>query len=123
MTLSYLEVIRVMGGSNLYYTGTKLSVYISICNDRNHAVYDRKHYALTDQVLISLIFGMNGYSGITKHCLRTGGCKGQKLRGARSTVIVHDGVLDVPEMTCLLLIFYLSIGDGGVTYRTPVDDA
>ena len=26
-------------------------------------------------------------------------------------------------MSGLLLVFYLRIGDGGVTYRTPVDDA
>ena len=29
----------------------------------------------------------------------------------------------MPEMACLILIFYFCIGNGCVTYRTPVDDS
>ena len=122
VTLADLKVIGVVGGSDLYHTGTELSVYIGVGNDGNHTVYDRQKDTLSDQVCISLILGMDGHSGIAQHSLGTGGGKGQKFGRAGGTVIIHDGILNVPEMTGLLLIFHLGIGDGGITDRTPVDD-
>ena len=54
-----------MGRRNLYYTATALSVYISILNDRDHTVYDRKQYLSAMQMGITLVIGMDGYCGIT----------------------------------------------------------
>ena len=65
MTLAHLKVIGVMSGGDLNDTGTELSVYISILNDRNHTVYDRKQYLSAMQMGITLIIGMDGYCGIT----------------------------------------------------------
>ena len=38
MALSYLEVIGVMDRSNLYAAGSKLLIYVFICNNRNFTV-------------------------------------------------------------------------------------
>ena len=65
MTLAHLKVIRVMSGGDLNDTGTELSVYISILNDGNHTVYDRKQYLSAMQMGVTLIIGMDGYCGIT----------------------------------------------------------
>ena len=65
MTLADLKVVGVMGGGDLNNTGTKLSVYIGILNDRNHTVYDRKQYLSAMQMGITLVIGMDGYCGIT----------------------------------------------------------
>ena len=108
---------------DLYNAGSELSVYIGVCDNRNHTVHDRQKYALADQMLIPLVIGMDCHRSISQHRLGTGRRKGQELRCARRSVIVHDRILDVPEMTRLLLIFHLCIGDGGVADRTPVDDA
>ena len=65
MTLAHLKVIGVMSRGDLNDTGTELSVYISILNDRNHTVYDRKQYLSAMQMGVTLIIGMDGYCGIT----------------------------------------------------------
>ncbi len=72
--------------------------------------------------MISLIIGVNGNCGIAEHGLGTGGRKLQKFRGRRLSVLVYKRVLDVPEMSCLFLVFNLGIGNGGIAYRAPVDD-
>ena len=65
MTLAHLKVVGVMGGGDFHGTGTELSVYISILNDRNHTVYDRKQYLSAMQMGVTLVIGMDGYCGIT----------------------------------------------------------
>ena len=65
MTLTNLKVIGVMSRSDLNDTGTELSVYISILNDRDHTVYDRKQYLSAMQMVVTLVIGMDGYCGIT----------------------------------------------------------
>ena len=65
MTLTNLKVVGVMRRSDLNDTGTELSVYISILNDRNDTVYDRKQYLSAMQMGVTLIIGMDGYCGIT----------------------------------------------------------
>ena len=122
MTLSNLKVVRVVSRGNLNNTGSEFPVNVGVGNNGNHTIHDRQHYTLANQMLISLILGMNGHCCIAQHGLGTGGGKGQEFRGAGSTIIVHDGVLDMPEMTGLLLILYLGVRDGGITYGTPVDD-
>ena len=122
VTLSNLKVIRVMGRCDLNYTGTKLSVNISICNDRDLSVDNREHQLLSNDILISVIIGMDCYCSITKHGLRSCSRKLKESCGAYGSVILDQRVLDMPEMACLLFIFYLGIRNGGITYRTPVDD-
>ena len=65
MTLTNLKVVGVMSRSDLHDTGTELSVYISILNDRDHTVYNRKQYLSAMQMGVTLIIGMDGYCGIT----------------------------------------------------------
>ena len=65
MTLTNLKVVGIMGRGDLHDTGTELSVYISILNDRNDTVYDRKQYLSAMQVGVTLIIRMDGYCGIT----------------------------------------------------------
>ena len=59
----------------------------------------------------------------TKHCFGTGRCKLQKFRLARLSVFVYERIFDMPEMARLLLVFHFRIGNGRITYRTPVNDS
>ena len=65
MTLTNLKVVGVMSRGDLNDTGTELSVYISILNDRNDTVNDRKQYLSAMQMGVTLVIGMDGYCGIT----------------------------------------------------------
>ena len=121
VTFSHFKVVGVMGGGNLHHAGAEFPVHVSIRHHRNHPVHDGQHHALPDQVAVPLILGMYGNRGITQHGFRTGGGKGQKLRGAGRAVIIHHRIPDMPEMPGLLLVFHLRVGDGGIAHRAPVN--
>ena len=60
---------------------------------------------------------MNSHSRITQHGFRSGGGDLHKSSG-----LPLYRVIDMPEMTRLLLMNDLGIGNGGLALRTPVDD-
>ena len=116
MALAYLEVIRVVSRCDLHRSGTELFVYIIIRNDRDFPAYKRQDYILPYNIFIALVIRMNGDRRISEHCLRTCG------RNLEKTVCSHDRVFDMPEVSFLLLMLYLCIRQGSLTFRTPVDD-
>ena len=122
MTLSYLEIVRVMSGCDLNYARSEVFLYVAVGNDRYLPVYKRKPYISAYYIRISLILRVNCYSSITEHGLGTGSSKLQESYLGYRSVSLDKRILDMPEMSLLLLIINLSIGDGGLTDRTPVYD-
>ena len=116
MAFAHLEVVRVMGRRDLHCTGPELFIHIVVCHDRDLSSYQRKDHILSDDILISLVVRVHRNSSIPQHRLRTRG------RDLEETVRTHDRVFDVPEVSLLLLVLYLSVRERGLTFRTPVDD-
>ena len=105
MSLSYLEVVRVMCRSDLNSTCTNLHIGMLISYDRDFSVCKRKLDILSDEILISRILRVNGNRCITKHGLRS--CCGDL---DKSAFLSCDRVIDMPEMSFLLLMDNLGIG-------------
>ena len=103
------EVVRVMSRRNFYDARTKFHIHILVFNDRNRLIYNGKPYHSAFQISISFIFRMNRHGRIAEHCLRPRRRKFQKFRLARLSVLIHKRVFDMPEMTCLLLIFHFRV--------------
>ena len=122
MTLSNLKVVRVMSRCDLNNTCTKFHIDISIGYNRNFSVNDREQKLLADDIFISVIFGIYRYCSITQHGFGSCGCEFQETGSTDASVFFDHRILNVPEVACLLLIFYFRIGNGSITYRTPVDD-
>ncbi len=119
MALSYLEVIGVMGRSNLYAAGSKppyLRIHLQITGISRSV--KGSFNILPTISLYRSSSGIDSHSRIAKERLRTGGCNLNKA--AR---LSHYGVVDVPEEAVLFYVLYLRVGDRGLAYRTPVDDA
>ena len=122
MTLSDFEIVRVMGRRDLHNTCSEFHIHILILNHRNRLVYDGKPYLPSFQISISFVIRIDRYRRIAQHGLRTGGGEFQKLCPAGPAILIHKRILDMPEVACLLLIHDFRIGDGGITYRTPVNN-
>ena len=116
MTLSYLEIVGVMCRGNLYYAGTKLLIYISVCDNRNLTTYQRQDHGLTYDIFIPLVIRVYCQGAVAKQGFRSGGSDLYKL------VTALNRIIDMPEMACLLLVLYLCVRDRGLANRTPVDD-
>ena len=117
MTFSYFKVIRVMCRCDLYTSGSELFVYIRIGDHRNLTVGQRQFQHLSYQIFISVIFRVYRYCGISQKCLRTGRCDLYEF-----SFFSNYRVVNVPEKSVLILMFYLRVRDRGLAYRTPVDD-
>ena len=116
MTLSYLEIVGVMCRGNLYYAGTKLLIYISVCDNRNLTTYQRQDHGLTYDIFIPLVIRVYCQGAVAKQGFRSGGSDLYEL------VTALNRIIDMPEMACLLLVLYLCVRDRGLADRTPVDD-
>ena len=109
MTLTNLEVVRVMGWSDLNDTSTSFHICMLISNNRDWTINNWKHYFLTNQVLIAWILWINCTGSITQHGLRTSGSEFQESSRGYRSIILDDWVLNMPEVAGLLLILNLSI--------------
>ena len=117
MTLTNLKIVRVVCRCNLNRTCSKFFIYIVICYNRNLFVNQRQNYILSYQLFIALIIRMYCDRSISKHCLRTGCCD------LNTFICSNDRIVNMPEMSCLILVFYLCIRNRCLTYRTPVDNS
>ena len=103
MTLSYFEIIRVMCRCDLNSTCSEFFIYIIIRNDWDLTVCKRKDRHLSYDIFVSLIIRVNGDCCISEQCLRTCCCD------LKETVCSGDRILDVPEVSVLILMLYLCV--------------
>ena len=115
MAQTDLEVVRVMRGGNLNDTGAEVYLDIIVGDNGYLAVNYGQDKRLADDILISLIVGVDRNGGIAEQGF--GPCCGE-LKIAAS---VLKGIAQMPEVTRLILIFNLCVGDGGQAVGAPVD--
>ena len=115
MTDTHFIVVGVVCRSNFYSAGTKFQIYIAICNNGNDAFSNGQAQMLANQMTITGVFRINCYCSIAQHGFRTSGSNGQE-----STFFFHNRVLDIPQVTCVILMFYFDITQSGVTVNAPV---
>lgn len=115
MAQTDLEVVRIMRGSYLNDTGTEVYLDIIIGDNGYLAVDYGQDERLADDILISFIIGVDGDCGIAEQCLGSGRCK---LKIAAS---VLERIAKMPEVTRLILIFDLGVGNRSQAMGAPVD--
>ena len=109
MTLADLEVVRVVSRCNLNAACTEFLIYIFICDNGYLSANKRKNERLADQILISLVFGVNRDSRIAEKRLGTCGCDFNKPVG------ILNRILNMPKVTCLLGILNFGVRQRGFT--------
>ena len=117
MAKSHLIVVRVVSGSDLYHACTEIHFNVLVRDNGYLPVGERELHGLSDDALVAFVVRVNGDSSITEQRFRT---RCSYLHEAAS---VGEGIVDVPEVTLLLLILALDIGDRGLAVRAPVYDA
>ena len=112
-----LEVVRVVGGSDLHAAGALFRIGMFVADDRDFAVGERKVNGLADKVLVARIFRIDRHRGVAEHGFRTG-------RGDHEiTGTVGQRIAEVIEFAGLVLVDHLFIGECGLGNGTPVDHA
>ncbi len=105
MAQTDLKVVGVMCRRDLYNARTEIHFNIIICYYRYLTMNKGKNYCLADKILIPFIVRINSNCRIAQKCFGTCG------RKIDITAAVCQLISEVPEMTCLLLIFNLGVGN------------
>ena len=116
MAPSHLKVIGVMSRGNLYHAGSEFLIHISVGNYGYLPANQGQYHRLSDDILITFILRIHGQRRIAQHGFRTCGSYLHKA------IAVLDGIVNMPEMACLLLVQYFCVGDRCLTYGAPVDN-
>ena len=115
--LAHLKVIGIVGGGHLHCAGSKAQLHVIVCHNGDLPVHDGQDAGLSDQVPKPLVLWVHGNAGVSHHRLRTGGGHHQ-IAGA-----IRERVANMPEMTRLVHILHLRVGEGGDTVGTPIDNS
>ena len=117
MAHAHLKVVGVVGRGNFHCAGSKLFVHIFVGNNGNFPSHQRQNQLLAHQMGVSLILRVNGNRRVTQQGFGPGG------GDLDISSAVFYGIFNVPEMACLLSIFYLSVRQGGDAPGAPVNNA
>ena len=117
VSLSNLKVVRVVCRSDLYASSSEFLVNILVCNYWDLSVCERKLQHFAYDIFVTVIIRVYCNCSISKKCLRTGSCDLYEF-----ALFSNNRIVDVPEESVLILMLNLCIGNGGLAYRTPVDN-
>ncbi|MBA7599405.1 hypothetical protein ES703_06438 [subsurface metagenome] len=117
LTLADLEVHRVMGWGYLHRPGAERGVYSIIGDDGDPPANDRQDSFSAQKVPVAIILWVYRHGGVAEDGLRASGGHCNKA------ILIGEGVADIVEMSHLLLMFHLQVGEGGGATRAPVNDA
>ena len=101
---AHLIVVGVMGRGDLHRAGTEFRINIVVGNNGNDPVHDRQQDFFPYQLAVPLVFRIYGYRRIAGDGLRTGSGNGQVF-----PFMTDDRILDIPQMTRIVLVFYFNI--------------
>ena len=110
-------VVEVVCRGDLDAAGAEFGIGVLIGDNGDAAAGQRQFDQFTDHMFIALVLGIDRDCAVTQHGLRA--CGGDH----QMTPAVAQGVAHVPHESVLLLVQHFEIGDGGVQFGIPVDQA
>ena len=110
------EVVGVVRGRDLHAARPELGVHHVVLDDRDIPVRQGHAHPLADQAAVLLRPRMDGYGRVPDDRLRT------RRRHDDLPRPVDERIADVIEVTRLLFVLHLQVGEGRVAARAPVDD-
>ena len=118
VTLSDLEVHRVVARSHLQRAGAELHVDGVVPHHRYLPVHDGQDGLPAPYAVVARVVGVDGHCGVAQHGLRPGGGHGHP--GGR---VAGQRVADVIELAVDVLVIDFQVGQGGGAPGAPVDYA
>ena len=115
MTLANFKIVGVVSRRDLNAARSKPLIHVFICNNRNPAIRKGKYKFFSYEILISFILRIYRNCRISQHGLRS--CGGYFHKAA---FLTHDGVVDMPEKSILILMLHLGIGNRSLAFGAPV---
>ena len=113
----HLEVVRVVRRGDLHHAGAELRVNVVVGDDGHRLAFDEgvRQFG-TDEVGVTLVLGVHGDGDVAQHGLHSGGGD-VRVRALSVDVPVAQG----DQLTLVVGVDDLDVGDSGAQHRGPVD--
>jgi hypothetical protein len=119
VALAHGEVVRVVRRGDLHHAGAELRVDVVVGDDDHAASLDeRVRQRRADEVFVALVIRVDGDGDIAEHRLDPGG-RDIGVRALALDIAVAQG----DQLTLVVGVDDLDVGDGGAQHRGPVDQA
>ena len=128
MTLTNFEVVEIVGGGDFHGAGAVRGVGVLVGNDRDDAVSQGEMDETADEVLVTLVVGIDGDSGVAEDGFGTSGADddfGVLDIGVIIRAAVRGGtelIGDFPEVAVFVFVLDFDIGEGGLVLRAEIDE-
>ena len=114
MAAADLEVVRVVRRGDLDRAGAEGRVDVRVGHDRDVPAGEREFDGLADEVLVSLVVGVDRHGGVAEH--------GLGPRRRHHDAVVTVAVADGDQLAVVVGVVDLDVGQRGEAARAPVDD-
>jgi hypothetical protein len=116
VSLADLIVVEVVARRDLHAARAELGIDVGVGDDGDEPVRERQLDLLADEMLVTLVFGVNSDGGVSEHGLGTRGGDHQ-MTGA-----VGERIAEVPQVSLFRFGQHFEIGQRGVQHRIPVHE-
>ena len=123
VALADFVVVEVVGRGHLHAAGTEFRVAVVVGDDRDAATHQWQLDKLADQRLIAFVFRVNRNCAVTQHGFRASGGDDQIGLAVGGSGAISQRVAQVPQRALLVVVFHFQIGNRGVQFRVPIDQA
>ena len=119
---AHLEIVEVVGRSDLDRASALLRIGIFVGNDRNAPSDQRQNDVLPDESRVAFIVRMHGDRCVAEHGFGSRcGDRDERRRIVRVEDDTLKRIADVPQMPLHLDLLHLEVGDGREQIGVPVD--
>ncbi len=112
----HLEVVEIVGRSDLQGAGAEIQGDVGIGDDRDGTLQDRQAQGGAVEFFVALVLGIDGHGGVAQEGLGAGGGHGEVA------FPVGQGVLDMVKVAVMGVVLHLEVGQGRLAAGAPVDD-
>ena len=113
-------VVEVVGGCDLDAAGAERTVHVVVRDDGDAPADQRQHDRLADQRAVAFVVGVHRHGGVAQHGLRAGGGDHQVIGPGIGLGPVGQRIAEVPQVSGLLVVVHLEVGDRRLQDRVPV---
>ena len=128
MTLTNFEVVEIVGGGDFHGTGAVRGVGVLVGDYGDDAVGQGEMDEAADEVLVTLVVGIDGDSGVAEDGFGAGSADddfGVLDIGIIIRAVVRGGaelIGDFPEVAVFVFVLNFDIGEGGLMLRAEIDE-
>ena len=121
--LADFVIVEVVRRGDLHAASALFHIGVFVGDDGDATTDQRQLNELADQALVAFVFRVHRYTGVAEQGFRTGGTDHDVVFTGRGFHAIGQWVAQVPHLAFDFAVLHFQVGNRGVQFRVPVDQA